>query len=367
MSTRRFDATAAEVRRALDGVYEELDPGDALWRCTAGPFRTPVEVRIDDGPVVVASATVVPAPALTGAVARAILFEHDSLMFGRFVHADGEIRAEQRILGGHTMDGQEVRLAVWGVGWVAGAYRDRWQRHLAGEAVLDGDPVAGVAARRGAEQRVASTQSRVERFLRERYGSFTFDEAWGYHGPFGSTRVFVSVRHVLETTTVVLIASPVLSGVDAHRRARARRRRHHRRAPVRPVRVLRRSPRAVGRALADRRRPRSRGADGGDRRGRRPRRRRGRTASGRPRRPAVRRSDRRRLTRALRRCDQRRGRVAGPVQHVRRVDPEPEHDRHRQDGARCRPRTRRAPASASRPSRGGGRRARGRPAGSSRG
>ena len=152
MSTRRFDATAAEVRRALDGVYEELDPGDALWRCTAGPFRTPVEVRIDDGPVVVASATVVPAPALTGAVARAILFEHDSLMFGRFVHADGEIRAEQRILGGHTMDGQEVRLAVWGVGWAAGAYRDRWQRHLAGEAVLVGDPVAGVAARRGAER-----------------------------------------------------------------------------------------------------------------------------------------------------------------------------------------------------------------------
>ena len=169
-------------------------------------------MRIDDGPVVVASATVVPAPALTGAVARAILFEHDSLMFGRFVHADGEIRAEQRILGGHTMDRQEFRLAVWGVGWVAGAYRDRWQRHLAGEAVLDGYLVAGVAARRGAEQRVASTQSRVERFLRERYGSFTFDEAWEA-GPSGSTRVFVSVRHVLETTTVVLIASPVLSGV----------------------------------------------------------------------------------------------------------------------------------------------------------
>lgn len=213
MSTQRFDATAAEVRRALEGVYEDLDPGDALWRCTAGPFRTPVEVRLADGPVVVVTASVAAAPALTGAVARAILFEHDSLMFGRFVHADGEIQAEQGIVGGHTMNGQEVRLAVWGVGWVAGAYRDRWQRHLGGEAVLGSDPVAGVTPRRGAEERVASTQARVERFLRERYGSFTFDPAWGYHGAFGSTRVFVSVRHVLETTTVVLVASPVLSGV----------------------------------------------------------------------------------------------------------------------------------------------------------
>ena len=213
MTGRRFDATAAEVRRALDGVYETLPADGALWRCIAGPYRTPVEVRLEDGPVVVARATVAPAPELTGAVARAMLFEHDSLIFGRFMHADGEIRVEQGIVGGHTMDDQEVRLAVWGIAWAAGAYRERWERHLAGDAVLGGDPVAGVAPRRGAEERVASTQTRVERFLREQYGSFTFDEAWGYHGPFGSTRVFVSVRHVLETTTVVLVTSPVLSGV----------------------------------------------------------------------------------------------------------------------------------------------------------
>jgi hypothetical protein len=213
VSARRFDATAAEVRRALDGVYEGLPADGALWRCIAGPYRTPVELGLEDGPVVVVRATVVPAPELTGAIARAILFEHDSLMFGRFVHADGAIRIEQGIVGGHTMDDQEVRLAVWGVGWAAGAYRERWQTHLAGGAVLGGDPIAGVAARRGAEERVASTQTRVERFLREHYGSFTFDEAWGYHGAFGSTRVFVSVRHVLETTTVVLIASPVLTQV----------------------------------------------------------------------------------------------------------------------------------------------------------
>jgi hypothetical protein len=213
VTERRFDATAAEVRRALDGVYETLPADGALWRCRAGPYRTPVELRLEDGPVVVARASIVPAPELTGGLARAILFEHDSLIFGRFVHADGAIQVEQGIVGGHTMDDVEVRLAVWGIGWAAGAYRQRWERHLEGGAVLGGDPVAGVAPRRGAEDRVASTQARVERFLREHYGSFAFDEAWGYHGAFGSTRVFVSVRHALETTTVVLIASPVLSGV----------------------------------------------------------------------------------------------------------------------------------------------------------
>ena len=146
---------AARPRRRLRGARPR-GRAVALHRRT---LPTPVEVRIDDGPVVVASATVVPAPALTGAVARAILFEHDSLMFGRFVHGKGGSRPRGSSRASWTA---EVRLAVWGVGWVAGAYRDRWQRHLAGEAVLDGDPVAGVAARRGAEQRVASTQSRVE-------------------------------------------------------------------------------------------------------------------------------------------------------------------------------------------------------------
>jgi hypothetical protein len=214
VTERRYAATEAEVRRALDGVYERLDPGPALWRCTAGPYRTPVDVVVEDGPVVVARASVVPAPELTGPLARAVAIEHDSLLFGRFTHVDGEIRVEQAIVGGHTMNDQEVRIAVWAAGWAAGAYRPRWERHVAGEALTGGEPVPGVASRRGAEERVASTQARVERFLQEQHGGFTHDEAWGYHGPFGSTRVFVSVRHVLETSTAVLVASPVLSGVE---------------------------------------------------------------------------------------------------------------------------------------------------------
>jgi hypothetical protein len=202
VTERRYAATEAEVRRALDGVYERLDPGPALWRCTAGPYRTPVDVVVEDGPVVVARASVVPAPELTGPLARAVAIEHDSLLFGRFTHVDGEIRVEQAIVGGHTMNDQEVRIAVWAAGWAAGAYRPRWERHVAGEALTGGEPVPGVASRRGAEERVASTQARVERFLQEQ------------HGGFGSTRVFVSVRHVLETSTAVLVASPVLSGVE---------------------------------------------------------------------------------------------------------------------------------------------------------
>ncbi len=214
MTDRRYAATKAQVRRALDGVYERLDPGEALWRCSAGPFRTAVDVVTEDGPVVVVRATVVAAPDLTGPLARALTVEHDSLLFGRFTHVDGQIRVEQAIVGGHTMHEQEVRIAVWAVGWAAGAYGPRWQRHVAGEALTGGEPVPGVAARRGAEDRVASTQARVERFLAEHHGGFTHDEAWGYHGAFGSTRVFVSVRHVLETSTAVLVASPVLSGVE---------------------------------------------------------------------------------------------------------------------------------------------------------
>lgn len=37
---------------------------------------------------------------------------------------------------------------------------------------------------------------------------------WGFHGGFGSTRVFVTVRHTLETSTAVLVSSPVLIGLD---------------------------------------------------------------------------------------------------------------------------------------------------------
>jgi hypothetical protein len=214
VTSERFRGTAAQVRRALDGVYERLDPGDAVWRCTAGPFRTPVDVVIEEGPTVVVRADVIDCDRLDGPAARALALEHDGLLFGRFRVAGGAVRAEHAIIGGPTMHLQEVRIAVWAVGWAAGAYRPRWERHLAGD-VLGGDlPVPRVEPRRGVEDRIASTTERVGRFLAERHGGFAHDPHWGYHEAFGSARVFVSVRHVLEVSTAVLVAAPVLSGIE---------------------------------------------------------------------------------------------------------------------------------------------------------
>ena len=208
------------------------------------------------------------------------------------------------------MNDQEVRIAVWAVAWAAGAYKPRWERHVAGQPLTGGEPVPGVAARRGADDRVKSTQARVERFLQEQHGGFTYDEAWGYHGPFGSTRVFVSVRHVLETSTAVLVASPVLSGVELTDALALDV------AEVAAARSFGRFAYAAERSelwaeLADaRRRPRPRGAGGGDHRGRRAGRRRGRPAAGRPRRPPLRRPDRLARSTTARRAASRRLRPA---------------------------------------------------------
>jgi len=220
------------VGRALEGTFETLPAGDAAWRCAVGPDRVPVAVRItgaEGPPVVTLSSVVTEAPALTGRLAQAIAREHDGLLFGRFRHDGGAIVVEQAILGGHTLHAREVQIAAWAVGWAAAAYRPRWERHLAGEA-LGGDlPVPHVEPRRGIADRIESTTARVEAALGTRYGAFQHDPHWGYHGPFGSARVFVSVRHTLEVSTAVLVASPILSAVsltealalDVHRTAAA--------------------------------------------------------------------------------------------------------------------------------------------------
>ena len=54
----------------------------------------------------------------------------------------------------------------------------------------------------------------MKRFLDERFGGFHHDPDWGYHGGFGSARVFVDVLPVLEDSTAVRASSPVLSDVD---------------------------------------------------------------------------------------------------------------------------------------------------------
>ena len=202
------------MRRSLDGVFPKLPAGDAVWRCAAGPDQTPVSATIAVGPTVVLAAEVIALGPLTGPLACAIAAEHDGLLFGRFRHDGTAIVAEQAILGGHTLHDQEVRIATWAVGWTAGAYRARWERHAAGAAIGGDLPVSQVEPRRGADERIASTTTRVERILNERFESFLHDPHWGYHGAFGSARVFVTVRHTLEVSTAVIVSSPILSGVE---------------------------------------------------------------------------------------------------------------------------------------------------------
>lgn len=214
-----FKGTAAVVRRALERSFAALEPGDALWRGRAGPAGS--EVRVDIGPfdedraAVRISAQVAEATEATPEVAFTCAVQNDALVFGRFRHDGEAIVVEQSVLGGPTLHVQEVRVSVWAVGWAAGAFRDRVRASLAGDLVADPLPLPRVEPRRGAEQRVQSARERVERFLRERYGEFEDDPHWGYHGGFGSARIFCTVRHYLETSTAIVVASPLLSGVHA--------------------------------------------------------------------------------------------------------------------------------------------------------
>jgi hypothetical protein len=213
----RFEGTEGIVHHALEQLFETLDPGDATWRGRVGPDHTEVAVHValrEGRPFATAHATVVPAPALNGAIAAAIAREHDGLLFGRFRHDGEAIVVEQAILGGVTLAVEEVRIATWSVGWAAGAFQRRFQRHLLGDEIGGDQPVPQVAARRGADERIRSTEAHVTQYITRRYGTFERDPVWGFHGGFGSTRVFVTVQHTLETSTAVLVAAPVLIGVD---------------------------------------------------------------------------------------------------------------------------------------------------------
>ncbi len=229
----RFNATVASVRRALERTFHGVDTEEGVWRGHAGPTRAEVLVDVvpyEAGAGVHVWAPVLPSAELTPALARALLVENEPLVFGRLRHADGRVVVEQLLLGGHTLHVDEVRVAVWAMGWAAGTFGPRLEQHLTGATTGASLPAVEVAPRRGAAERIASTEERVERFLRERYGGFERDEQWGYHGGFGSARVFCSVSHYLEVSTAVLVASPVLSSValddalalDAYRAMAAR-------------------------------------------------------------------------------------------------------------------------------------------------
>lgn len=216
MDERVIEVNALSVRHALANAFVASEPGDHVWRGEIG-IRGPVvtvDVREFDGdPYVHAQADVYQLPELTAASARMLLIENGELILGRFSHADGAVRIEQAIMAGSTMATVEVQASVWCVGWAASAFAPRLKALLS-EGTPPPPPVIPAARRRDAAFAVDSTTRRVQKFLEEHYGGFEHHPDWGFHGPFGSARVFVDVLPVLDDSTAVRASSPVLSDID---------------------------------------------------------------------------------------------------------------------------------------------------------
>jgi hypothetical protein len=164
------------------------------------------------------AADVLDAPDADARLASLLLIENGELVLGRFHPAAGRVRIEHAILAGTTMDPVEVQASVWTVGWTANAFRPRLRALLTDTVPPPPPPRTPAALRRDAADHVAITERRVRRLLDERLGGFEHDPDWGYHGGFGSARVFVDVLPVLETSTAVRASSPVLSDVGLDRR-----------------------------------------------------------------------------------------------------------------------------------------------------
>jgi hypothetical protein len=160
------------------------------------------------------SAPAIPAGPLTPLVARTLAGENGELVLGRFVHRGEEIVVEHTILAGTTMDAVEVQSSVWTVGWGASAHAPRLRALLTEAVPVPPAPQTPAARLRDAADHVEMTTRRVRRYLDEQYGGFEHHPDWGFHGAFGSARVFVDVLPVLDDSTAVRASAPVLSDVD---------------------------------------------------------------------------------------------------------------------------------------------------------
>ena len=218
MDDRQIEVNAIEVRRSLANSFQGSQPGDHAWRGDVGigDVEVTVDVRTaEDGrPYVDVTAPVVPVGDLDGQLARILVIENVELVLGRFAVSGGAVRVEHAILAGATMAAVEVQSSVWTVGWAAHAFAPRLEALLRNATPTPPAPRTPASMRRDAAEHVAMTDRRVKRFLDERFGGFDHDENWGYHGGFGSARVFVDVLPVLEESTAVRASSPVLSDVD---------------------------------------------------------------------------------------------------------------------------------------------------------
>ena len=219
MADHPFAGTAAIVRRALDRHFADTKPGDAVWQGTIGPDEVPVRADVvglegTSHPLVRLQALSLE-HVLDGALAKAIAEEQDGLPLGRLEHDGTRAIVAAALLGGPTLDLEECITAAYAVAAAAAATAGRLAARIAGEdpGELDLDP-EDVSVPRDADERIARAEGYVERLLVATYGEFTRDPAWGYNGPFGSARVFVDVRPFLGESTVVRVASPVLSRVE---------------------------------------------------------------------------------------------------------------------------------------------------------
>jgi hypothetical protein len=214
---RQIEVSATAVRQALAKSFTSVDRGEHAWRGTIGlgDVIVTADVQLEEGrPYVHIFADCCGAGPLDGDLARLLLIENAETVMGRFTARDGTIRVEHAILAGSTMASVEVQATVWTVGWTAHAWASRLAALMAHRTPPPPPPEAPAALKRDAADHVRMTTERVRRFLTDRFGEFQHDPNWGFHGAFGSARVFVDVMPVLEDSTAVRASSPVLSDVD---------------------------------------------------------------------------------------------------------------------------------------------------------
>jgi T3SS (YopN, CesT) and YbjN peptide-binding chaperone 1 len=217
---RHIEVNAMAVRHALARTFTGVDPQGHAWRGTTGVGATIVTVDVEHGArgegevLVHAWAQVVDAGPLDARLARALTCENAELVLGRFRHRDEAIVVEHTILAGTTMDPVEVQSSVWTVGWAAASWAPRMHALLSEAVPVPPAPQTPAARLRDAADHVEMTTRRVRRYLDDRHGGFQHHPDWGFHGAFGSARVFVDVLPVLDDSTAVRASAPVLSDID---------------------------------------------------------------------------------------------------------------------------------------------------------
>jgi hypothetical protein len=217
MADGRIEVSEREVRRSLARTFTGVDPAGHAWRGSVGVGTVVVSADVvphEDGALVHAAAPVLDCGAADARVARIIAAQNAELVLGRFIPRHGGIDVENSIIAGPTMAAVEVQATVWTVGWTAASFAPRITALLTDAVPVPPAPHPPAGRLRDAADHVELTTRRVHTFLEERWGGFEHHPDWGFHGGFGSTRVFVDVLPVLDDSTAVRASSPVLSQVE---------------------------------------------------------------------------------------------------------------------------------------------------------